>query len=619
MPLQMGEKLTLNIHGEERKATITRQLGEGGFSFCFLADITSTTSTSSSDPNDNNDHAAQSSDRQRQQSPVDEVDFVVLKVTSIHSREARDIALKEAALLQRLGHPNIIKLLDVVHRNTKQNSIMSNINIFSSSNNETSSSATNNAASGLLSWNNTSGMMNMLVLEYCNGGTAMDVVHRLHSSGQRFQSLQQLIIIFGQIANAVTYLHAQKPPIVHRDLKLENVLVHIDETSNCSAKGPVTTYKLCDFGSAIIGHVPLGTATAKANAEEVIEMTTTQIYRAPEMVDLYMAPKLTEKTDVWALGCCLYTLAFCQNCFEEKSNLAILSNNYKIPEKHPFGKGLEELISRMLTVDPDERADMPEIIMCLSALYASKPLPVRRTRNRKKKKQQSEEQQASDSRTGTFRTDGQGLHTSSHKDFKKRVTAKTLNPNSAAARRREKKLAEKQHQQRNQNTSPAPQAQSLFDTDSTEAGNFDSFFKENAFSTNFSSLSIVDGSGNDKADRNNDDDFDLSPTKGFNAMQDDIFSSRIEQSMQKQETELLSVDATFDAFNDSSFGGMEENSQAQRTSVILGENAVEFDGSSSFPSFGGKGTFSSSGCENDDEQLLDSLKSDEKALTGIFT
>lgn len=410
----MGEKLTLTINGEERKATITRQLCEGGFSFCFLADITppANAASESLDSNANADNAQQ----QNQQQPND---YVVLKVTSIHSREARDIAMKEAALLKRLCHPNIIKLLDVVNRNAKQQSIMSNINIFSSSND--SSTASNAALS------NNGSIMNMLVLEYCNDGTAMDLVHQLRSSGQRFH-LQQLIIIFGQIANAVTYLHAQRPPIVHRDLKLENVLVHIDESptlgTTSNAKGPVTTYKLCDFGSAIIGHVPLDTATDKMNAEELIERTTTQLYRAPEMVDLYMAPKLTEKTDVWALGCCMYTLAFCQDCFEEKSNLAILSNNYKIPEEHSFGKGLEELIGRMLTVDPNERADMPEIIMCLSALYASKPLPIRRTRHRKKKKQQMKEQQAADARTGTFRTDGQGLHTPSHKDSRKRATVR---------------------------------------------------------------------------------------------------------------------------------------------------------------------------------------------------
>ena len=86
------------------------------------------------------------------------------------------------------------------------------------------------------------------------------------------------------------FLHAQRPPIVHRDLKPENFLIKNG------------AYKLCDFGSAVFGHVELKTPKARQEAEEVIEKTTTQMFRAPEMVDLYMAKKLTQATDVWALG-----------------------------------------------------------------------------------------------------------------------------------------------------------------------------------------------------------------------------------------------------------------------------------------------------------------------------
>ena len=74
-------------------------------------------------------------------------------------------------------------------------------------------------------------------------------------------------------------------------------------------------------------------------------------------------------TDVWALGCCLYSLAFLQNCFEEGSNLAILSRKYTIPDDNPYGDGLVELLDRMLTVDSKARADMTEVILCLSAVY----------------------------------------------------------------------------------------------------------------------------------------------------------------------------------------------------------------------------------------------------------
>ena len=87
---------------------------------------------------------------------------------------------------------------------------------------------------------------------------------------------------------------------------------------------------------------------------------------------------MNSSTDVWALGCCLYSLAFLQNCFEEGSNLAILSRNYKIPDDNPYGDDLVELIDRMLTVDNKARADMTEVILCLSAIYSGRPLPPRK-------------------------------------------------------------------------------------------------------------------------------------------------------------------------------------------------------------------------------------------------
>jgi serine/threonine protein kinase len=118
-------------------------------------------------------------------------------------------------------------------------------------------------------------------MEYCEGGHALDVCNRLASANQRFD-LSTLIVAFGQICNAVSYLHAQRPPIVHRDLKPVNFLVKNG------------AYKLCDFGSAVFGHVDLRTSKARAEAEEVIEKTTTQMFRAPEMVDLYTTKKLTQ-------------------------------------------------------------------------------------------------------------------------------------------------------------------------------------------------------------------------------------------------------------------------------------------------------------------------------------
>jgi AP2-associated kinase len=43
----------------------------------------------------------------------------------------------------------------------------------------------------------------------------------------------------------------------------------------------------------------LRTPEERSTAEEDIGKNTTQMYRAPEMIDLYMRDELTEKTDIW--------------------------------------------------------------------------------------------------------------------------------------------------------------------------------------------------------------------------------------------------------------------------------------------------------------------------------
>lgn len=343
---------------------------------------------------------------------------MVLKVTSILSRQQRDIAEKEAKLLSRLSHPSIIKMYDTCYRTVTGEKTRR------SSKNEVKERP-----------------QHLILMEFCEGGHALDVCTRLVENGERFD-LSTLIIAFGQICNAVSYLHAQRPPIVHRDLKPANFLVKNG------------AYKLCDFGSAVFGHVDLKSTEARQEAEEVIQKTTTQMFRAPEMVDLFMAKKLTQATDVWALGCCLYSLAFLQNCFEEGSNLAILSRKFKIPDDNPYGDGLVELIDRMLTVDSKARADMTEVILCLSAVYSGRPLPPRKERSSKKKDKEGSEKKEKDKdkssgsstgskkKKGTFRTDGQGIYGEdlaidpNEAAIKKPVQAKKLDPNSAAARRR---------------------------------------------------------------------------------------------------------------------------------------------------------------------------------------
>jgi serine/threonine protein kinase len=176
----------------------------------------------------------------------------------------------------------------------------------------------------------------------------------------------ELLDLFAQICAGVAHLHAQQPPIAHRDIKVENVLL--------AGGGRL---KLCDFGSATRVAKRYETRQEMAQVEGLIERTTTMFYRPPEMVDLFRRQRIGEKVDVWALGCVLYKLAFYVTPFEEGGTLQILNLRYSIPENSLYSANIPKLIAFMLEPDPDRRPDVFEVLERVCSLRGKASLAPR--------------------------------------------------------------------------------------------------------------------------------------------------------------------------------------------------------------------------------------------------
>ncbi|RPD65461.1 Pkinase-domain-containing protein [Lentinus tigrinus ALCF2SS1-7] len=173
-----------------------------------------------------------------------------------------------------------------------------------------------------------------LVTELCSGGELFDY---LAEKGRL--SEEETRILFGQLCLAVAYVHEKG--IVHRDLKLENVL--LDE--RCRVK-------LGDFGF-----------TREFEKGSLLEtFCGTTGYAAPEML---MAKKyLGPEVDVWSLGVILYTLLTGTLPFDDDDESVmkekVIKGVYEDPEW--LSDEARDLMANILEVDPTKRLTIAQIL-----------------------------------------------------------------------------------------------------------------------------------------------------------------------------------------------------------------------------------------------------------------
>lgn len=175
-----------------------------------------------------------------------------------------------------------------------------------------------------------------MALEYCPGKELYD--HLLSKS--RLPTLE-CAELFAQITGAVHYAHTLN--CVHRDLKLENVL--LDKNGNA---------KLTDFGF-----------TRESMTKTVLETVCgTTVYMAPEMIQ--HKPYDGFKVDIWSLGVILYTLLCGCLPFDEDDDLLtkqkIINDTPVIDERITIPEA-QNLIQQLLSKDPTERPNTSAILL----------------------------------------------------------------------------------------------------------------------------------------------------------------------------------------------------------------------------------------------------------------
>jgi calcium-dependent protein kinase len=210
----------------------------------------------------------------------------------------------EIKILSMLDHPNIVRLFEVIEDDKYYN----------------------------------------LLEELCTGG---ELLTRVQSSQLKEKDIAR---IFNQIMSGVAYIHGMG--IVHRDLKLENILF--------SSEDPMSPIKIIDFGFGVfmgkgeekqLKEKEGETDLKKFGFKRLKSKVGTLYYISPEIIK----GNYDEKCDIWACGVILYILLagyppFSGNTDKEVySQITNIKYDFDKERWKNYSKYAKELIKNMLT------------------------------------------------------------------------------------------------------------------------------------------------------------------------------------------------------------------------------------------------------------------------------
>ncbi|MDP2437757.1 MAG: protein kinase [archaeon] len=205
---------------------------------------------------------------------------------------------REAEIMKRLDHPNIVQLQECFESEGK--------------------------------WH--------LVMELVTGGELLD---RLVSSPDSRIPEPQARSWFRQIVSAVHYCHANG--VVHRDLKLENILI------DAAGQARITDFGLANFFASSDAFLKTLCGSAR--------------YAPPEILagGMYRGPPL----DVWALGIILFVMLAGEFPWKSQTEGYSLMNEiilgrYNLPSH--VSKDAGNLIASILLLNPDDRPSTAQIL-----------------------------------------------------------------------------------------------------------------------------------------------------------------------------------------------------------------------------------------------------------------
>ncbi len=183
-----------------------------------------------------------------------------------------------------------------------------------------------------------------IITEFCKEGELFSYIKNKYSE-------RQLAVLFYQVFSGLWYLHDNK--ILHRDIKLENIMISKKEKDNESGE-ELFWVKIIDFGTAKI---------FEKNKKEK-DVVGSSYYIAPEV----LKQNYNEKCDTWSVGVILYMMLVGRAPFDGKDDEEIISKinsgeyNSKEPRLLKHSPEVRDLVSKLLQKDLSRRYSAKEAL-----------------------------------------------------------------------------------------------------------------------------------------------------------------------------------------------------------------------------------------------------------------
>jgi serine/threonine protein kinase len=169
-----------------------------------------------------------------------------------------------------------------------------------------------------------------IVLQYCKKGSASNLV------GQMDENMVWKFI--GDVASGLVCLHGQEVPIIHQDIKPDNIL--IDDRAN---------FMITDFGISAKAR-----STLRRSMSANLSSAGTMAYMPPEKFS--KDPTAIKASDIWALGASVFEMMTGATPFDDSLGGLAQQKGAEIPLiKGDWSEKLKDLVNRMLALNTWDR------------------------------------------------------------------------------------------------------------------------------------------------------------------------------------------------------------------------------------------------------------------------